>query len=187
METWGSRRWRPPGDDDVGVGHEVQAPTGAHAVDGGDHRLADAVLPGGQAQLGVLRPPRLLPEASRSRLSWATSSPVWNAGPAPVLTMTRTSGSWSSGPPLQLGEHGSVHGVADVGPVEDSQPTGPRRSTHCAGAVVAHLSCGDVTPGSVAPRVGLAGNTRSATTFLFTSVVPPSMVLARLRSMPFTS
>ena len=52
--------------------------------------------------------------ASRSRLICATSTPVWNASPAPVLTITRTSGSASSSLPrvLELVHHARVHRVA---------------------------------------------------------------------------
>ena len=38
------------GDHDVGVGHEVQATAGAHAVDRGDHGLRHAVVPRGEPQ-----------------------------------------------------------------------------------------------------------------------------------------
>ncbi len=60
-----------------------------------------------------------------------TSTPVWNARPSPVWTMTRTAGSASS----------SLHATANSsrialfmalswsGRLLMSQPTGPRRST----------------------------------------------------------
>jgi hypothetical protein len=41
-------------DHDVGVRHVVQAPAGADSVDGTDHRLLDAAVPGGEAQVEVL-------------------------------------------------------------------------------------------------------------------------------------
>ncbi len=69
--------------------------------------------------------------ASGSRASWATSSPVWNALPAPVFTMTRTSGSASSS--RQARSSSSIMrafiALPASGRSKTSQPTGPRRST----------------------------------------------------------
>ena len=58
--------------------------------------------------------PDCLRRASGSRLSWTTSSPVWNTPPSPVFTMTRTSGIGVELAPgrLQLVEHDGIHGVA---------------------------------------------------------------------------
>ena len=50
------------GDHDVGVGDEVQPAAGADAVDRGDDRLRDPVVPGREAQLGPFGAARLLPQ-----------------------------------------------------------------------------------------------------------------------------
>jgi hypothetical protein len=117
-------------DDDVGVGHEVETPAGADAVDGGDHRLPDPVVPRAELQLGPLRPAGLLPQRllvagqllhveaglegrplagvhdERLPLAGVDDHPHRRVG---VELLPR---------PLQLGEHRGVHGVAGIGPVE---------------------------------------------------------------------
>ena len=116
------------GDHDVGVGDEVEPTAGAGAVDRRDHRLPHLVVPRGEARArrrACGATARVI--ASLSRLSAATSRPVWKLRPFPVFTITRTAGSSSSS------RHASsssaiiarVHRVADVGPVEDQPADGP--------------------------------------------------------------
>ena len=110
---------------DVRVGHEVEAAARAHAVDRGDHGLAHAAVPGGELERrrrgcgGTARAARPCPSAS-----CRTSRPVWKASPLPVFTITRTAGSASSSAHAcsSSAEHRGVHGVADLGPVEDQPP-----------------------------------------------------------------
>ena len=131
--------------------------------------------------------------AAGSRASWATSSPVWKAAPAPVLTMTRTSGSASSSAQAASSSASMVASMAlpTSGRSKISHPTGaaPLDPQGRVGHGSSTSAPGHVVPGRVAPGVGLAGQAEHplATMFLFTSVVPPSIVLARLRSIPRTS
>ena len=88
---------------------------------------------------------------------------------------------------LQLVEHLRVHGVALVWPVEN-QPTHSSVTFDQKG-LVSHQLRGTSRHGFFDQGSGSRGSpsTRSPTMFLLTSVVPPSMVLARLRSIPLTS
>ena len=127
--------------------------------------------------------------ASLSLASWRTSRPVWKAFPSPVLMITRTWGSAASSfhARLELHEHGGVHRVARRGPVEP-QPTDVALALDDQALVRRH-DRGTSHHGASAYASGSRGRprTRSPITFLFTSVVPPSIVFARLRSIPFTS
>ena len=69
--------------------------------------------------------------ASGSRLSWAMSSPVWKAGPLPVVTTTRTAGSASRSAQARSSSAIIVPSMAlpRSGRSNTSQPTAPRRST----------------------------------------------------------
>ena len=69
----------------------------AQPVDRGDHRLPHLLVPRGEVEVPVLdrlagSAPCRLPSVAIS----VTSTPVWNARPSPVCTITRTSGSASS-------------------------------------------------------------------------------------------
>jgi hypothetical protein len=59
------------------------------------------------------------------------SSPVWKAGPLPVLTITRTSGSPSSSAQASGSSSNIVASIAlpTPGRSKTSQPTGPSRVT----------------------------------------------------------
>src|SRR4051812_44432006 len=88
---------------------------------------------------------------------------------------------------FELRHHARVHRVAGVGPVEDqpadvTAPFDDERFVH--GQLRGVSRHDDAWYGS-----GSRGSpsTRSPTTFLLISDVPPSMVLARLRNMPRTS
>ena len=132
--------------------------------------------------------------ASGSRPSWATSSPVWNAGPLPVLTMTRTVGVGVELAPRRARARRASWRpwrCRRSGRSKTSQPTGPAPldderlvAVRAASRPRARRCHGASRQGS-----GSRGRprTRSPTMFLFTSVVPPSIVLARLRSIPATS
>ena len=108
------------GDDDVGVGDEVQTAAGAAPVHGRDHRLPHLVVPRGEAQLGVARATRLLGH----RLLVAAEGGDVEAG-LEALALARVHDHPHRGigvelAPrlLELGHHASVHRVADLGPVE---------------------------------------------------------------------
>jgi hypothetical protein len=66
-----------------------------------------------------------------SLASSATSTPVWNARPSPVCTMTRTSGSLSSSSqaPASSSRMAAFIAFSASGRLNSSQPTGPRRSS----------------------------------------------------------
>ncbi len=122
METCGSRNVAlGRGQDDVGVGHEVQAPTGADPVHCGDHRLGDAVVPAGDAQLGPFGAARLL--AQRVRVAGQLhhiEAGLEAAAPARVHDDADGRVAVELLPrPLELGQHDRVHGVGRLGPVED--------------------------------------------------------------------
>ena len=103
--------------------------------------------------------------------------------------MTRTSGSCVQLDPgrLQLVEHEGVHGVAGLGTIEDQPSHRPVTLDQQCG-VRAQLR-GTSRHGRDAYGSGSRGkpSTRSPRMFLLISVVPPSIVLARLRSIPRTS
>ena len=187
-DVWVEERGVARRDDDVGVGHEVQAAAGAHAVHRGDHRLPHAAVPRGDAQLGVARAARVLAhlglvagdlhdiEAGRERLAVRRVDDDADLGVGVEL-----------GPGLlELVEHHRVERVAGVGAVEDEPPDvalpldDQPFVLHDLGTLLhgspCHWSGSRGRPSTFSPRM-----------FLFTSVVPPSIELARLRSMPRTS
>src|SRR5581483_9619270 len=88
---------------------------------------------------------------------------------------------------VELAEHRGVHRVARVGPVEH-QPADGAAPLDDERLVRAHERG---TSRQAAPCHGSGSrgspSTRSPTPFLLISVVPPSIVFARLRSMPATS
>ena len=158
-DTWGSRKVASDdGDHDVGVGDEVQAAAGADAVDRGDHRLPHLVVPRRELELGALRAAATAPAARRGRRQLARRRDRSGTRcPSPVLTITRTSGIGVElvPRPLELVEHGGVHGVAGVGPVEDATSRrGPSRST--IEGLVARSRRGAPPPRGVVPGVGFA-------------------------------
>ena len=73
------------GDDDVGVGHEVEPTAGADAVDRGDHRLLHVLVPGGEVQIPLLHRVAVALDAHAvARRARGRSTPVWKARPSPV-------------------------------------------------------------------------------------------------------
>ena len=177
------------GEHYVCVRHEVQPSAGACSVDGGDDRLRHTVVPCRQSKLGASGSSRLF--AQRFRISCELDHVETGLERGPRTGVhdhsDRRIGVELAPCLFELVEHGGVHGVADVGPVED-QPS------HGAVALdqqrlVRHQLLGTSRHGRPSKRSGSLGrpSTRSPRMFLFTSVVPPSIVLARLRNMPRTS
>ena len=101
--------------------------------------------------------------ASLSRLSWTTSRPVWKAGPLPVLTITRTSGSASSSSQARSSSASIVASMAlpTSGRSKTSQPDRAPPLDHqglvARGPLADGQLPGHLAPGGVVPRVGLAG------------------------------
>ena len=119
------------GDDDVGVGHEMQPGARAHAVDGGHHRLPHAAVPRRHPQLEVPRPATLLAEGLLvgSQLAHVEAG-LESVAVAGVDDHAHVGVGVELGPCLlELDEHGGVDGVADVGPVEH-QPTDRPTTRH---------------------------------------------------------
>ena len=177
------------GQDDVGVGDEVEAAAGADAVDRRDHRLPDLVVPRRESKLGVSRSARLLAQ----RLLVATElhdvhsglerGPVARVHDHAYGRVTVQLAPYG----LELAEHGRVHRVPGVGPVED-QPSHRAASLDEEG-LVRHQLRGTSRHGCPCHGSGSRGrpSTRSPSTFLLISVVPPSIVFARLRNIPRSS
>ncbi len=105
---------------DVGVGDEVEAAPGTDAVDGGDDRLPNAVVPGRHAQLGALGPSRLLAQRGgvARQLHDVEAGLERAAGPGVNDDADLGVGVELLPRRLELVEHARVHGVARVGPVE---------------------------------------------------------------------
>ena len=167
----------------------MQPATDTHSVHRRDDRLPHLVLPGRQAQLGTARPPGLLSKGVgisteldhiEARLEDPALARVHDHPDGGILVQL-TPGR------LQLVEHERIHGVAGLGAVED-EPSDR--------ALALDQQCGELFQlrgtsrhGRDAYGSGSRGKprTRSPRMFLLISVVPPSIVLARLRSIPRTS
>ncbi len=134
-----------------------------------------------------------------------TSTPVWKSRPLPVCTITRTSGSRSSSSHASANSSRMALFMALRTSGRSLTASRPGRGARPGGVVGAHDSPLMVLlhragwpalrslmiAGSPPRRFRARGRVRgggprtfSPMTFLLTSVVPPSMVLARLRIMP---
>src|SRR5205807_7167227 len=103
---------------DVGVGDEVQPAAGADTVDGGDHRLPDPAVDGGQAHLAVEVAALLRRRGCRRPLAHVEPGAEPAAGPGDdddddlgVVVELLPGGR-------QLASHRTVDGVEALGPVE---------------------------------------------------------------------
>src|SRR5690606_14752080 len=109
------------GDDDVGVGHPVEGPAGADAVDRGDDRLPDALVPGGEVQVPLLqRPPVALHADAVGGDLLHVDAGLEGAALAGVDDHPHGRVAVELDPGVgQLLAHAGVHGVELLGPVED--------------------------------------------------------------------
>ena len=122
IDTWGSKNWASDGGDhDVGVGHPVEGAAGADPVDGGDHRLGHALVPGREVDVPVLHRPAVALHAHAVGGDLADVHPGLER---PPVARVDDDPHLGVGLQLQPGDgqlvaHGEVHGVELVGPIED--------------------------------------------------------------------
>ena len=108
------------GDDNVGVGHEVQPAPGTHPVDRRDHGLPDVEVPAREPQLGVAG---LAAELSHRVLVAGELHHVDTRLERGAVAGVDDDPNGGVGVELEprifeLGHHGGVHRVAGGGPVE---------------------------------------------------------------------
>ena len=167
----------------------MQPAPGADPVHRGDDRLPHVVVPSGQAQLGSARPSGLLAQGVGITAQLDHVEAGLEGVPFPGVHDDADGRVLVQLAPglLQFVEHDGVHGVPGGRTVED-EPADRTIAFNQQRGVRAQLR-GTSLHGSDEYGSGSRGSprTRSATMFLLISVVPPSIVLARLRSIPRTS